>query len=110
LTSVMRSPGRSRKSMDPVLAYAKLLFKSLHALPARFLFVGTLYRSETGVMDTWKDKKERLDKEEEVRHDFYVPLSFSKKIEMTASLMQSSLNPPVFNFPLPILSERVQQI
>jgi hypothetical protein len=91
LTSVMRSPGRSRKSMDPVLAYAKLLFKSLHALPARFIFVGTLYRSETGVMDTWNDKKERLDKEE-VRHNFYVPISFSVRKESAAPFKEVAVD------------------
>jgi hypothetical protein len=91
LTSVMRTSSRSRKSLDPVLEYAKLLFKSLHALPARFIFVGTLYRSEIGVMDTWKDKKERLDKGEEVFHKFYVPLSFSKNKEMAASFKEDAV-------------------
>jgi hypothetical protein len=91
LNSVMRTPGRSRKSLDPVLAYAKLLFKSLHALPARFIFVGTLYRSETGVMDTWQDKKERLHKKDEVLHNFYVPLSFSKNKEIAASFKEDAV-------------------
>jgi hypothetical protein len=92
LTSVMRSPGRSRKSMDPVLAYAKLLFKSLHALPARFIFVGTLYRSETGVMDTWQDKKDRLDKKEAVCHNFYAPTSFSIEKQSAASFKEHALD------------------
>jgi hypothetical protein len=91
LNSLMRTPGRSRKSLDPVLAYAKLLFKSLHALPARFIFVGTLYRSETGVMDTWQDKKERLHKKDEVLHNFYVPLSFSKNKEIAASFKEDAV-------------------
>ncbi len=91
LTSLMRSPGRSRKSLDPVLAYAKLLFKSLHALPARFIFVGTLYRSVIGLTDTWKDKKERLDKKEKVRHNFYFPTSFSKNKEIAASFKEDAV-------------------
>jgi hypothetical protein len=91
LTSVMRSPGRSRKIMDPVLAYAKLLLKSLHALPARFLFFGTLYRSETGVMDTWQDKKERLEKKDEVCHNFYVPTSFSIDMHIAASFKEDAV-------------------
>ncbi len=90
--SVMRSPRRSKKSVRPVLAYAKLLFKSLHALPARFLFVGTLHRSETGVMDTWHDKKERLDKKEAVRHNFYVPTSFSIKKQSAASFKEHAVD------------------
>ncbi len=91
LNTVMRSPGRSRKSLDPVLAYAKLLLKSLHALPARFLFVGTLYRSQTGVMDTWQDKKERLDKKDAVRLNFYVPTSFSIDKKSVASFKEDAV-------------------
>ncbi len=91
LNTVLRSPGRSRKSLDPVLAYAKLLFKSLHALPARFLFFGTLYRSETGVMTTWQDKKERLDKKDEVRHNFYGTTSFSIDKECAASYKEDAV-------------------
>jgi hypothetical protein len=90
--SVMRSPHRSKKSVKPVLAYAKLLFKSLHALPARFLFVGTLHRSETGVIDTWHDKKERLDKKEAVRHNFYVPTSFSIRKESAALFKEHAVD------------------
>jgi hypothetical protein len=92
LNSVMRTPGRSRESMGPVLAYAKLLFQSLHALPVRFIFVGTVYRSETGVMDTWKDKKERLDKKEDVPHFFYVPTSFSIEKESAAIFKASAVD------------------
>jgi hypothetical protein len=94
LNSVLRSPGRSINTVKPVLAYAKLLFKSLHALPARFLFSGTLFRSETGVMDTWQEKKERLlrlDKEDEVRHNFYVPTSFSIDKERAASFKEDAV-------------------
>jgi len=89
--SVMRSPGRSRESVDPVLAYGKLLFKALHALPARFLFQGTLFRGETGVMPTWQDKKERLDRKEDVRHFFYVLTSFSVKKERAADFKAAAV-------------------
>jgi hypothetical protein len=89
--SVMRSPGRSRESVGPVLAYGKLLFKALHALPARFLFQGTLFRGETGVMPTWQDKKERLDRKEDVRHFFYVLTSFSVKKERAADFKAAAV-------------------
>jgi len=89
--SVMRSPGRSRESVEPVLPFAKLLFKSLHALPARFLFQGTLFRGETCVMPTWQDKKERLDRKEDVRHFFYVLTSFSAKKERAAEFKSAAV-------------------
>jgi hypothetical protein len=89
--SVMRSPGRSRESVEPVLAYGKLLFKALHALPARFLFQGTLFRGETGVMPTWQDKKERLERKEDVRHFFYVLTSFSTKMERAAEFKSAAV-------------------
>jgi len=89
--SVLRSPGRSRESVDPVLAYGKLLFAALHALPARFLFQGTLFRGETCVMHTWQDKKERLDRKEDVRHFFYVPTSFSVKMERAADFKAAAV-------------------
>jgi len=89
--SVMRSPGRSRESVDAVLAYGKLIFAALHALPARFLFQGTLFRGETCVMHTWQDKKERLDRKEDVRHFFYVPTSFSVKMERAADFKAAAV-------------------
>jgi hypothetical protein len=89
--SVMRSPGRSRESVDPVLAYGKLLFKALHSLPARFLFQGTLFRGETGVMPTWQDKKERLDRKEDVRHFFYVLTSFSVNKDRAAEFKAAAV-------------------
>ena len=89
--SVMRSPGRSRESVGPVLAFGKLLFAALHALPARFLFQGTLFRGETGVMQTWQDKKERLDRKEDVHHFFYVLTSFSVKKERAADFKAAAV-------------------
>ena len=89
--SVMRSPGRSRESVGPVLAYGKLLFAALHALPARFLFQGTLFRGETGVMQTWQDKKERLDRKEDVHHFFYVLTSFSVNKERAAEFKAAAV-------------------
>jgi hypothetical protein len=96
LNSVIRSiksldPVLARKSLEPVLAYENLLLKSLRALPDRFLFVGTLYRSESGVTKTFKDKKERLDKKEEVRHNFDCPTSFSKNAESTTEFKEGAV-------------------
>ena len=80
-----------RKSLEPVLAYAKLLSKSLCALSYHFLFVGTLYRAESDVTKTFKDKKDRLDKKEEVSHNFYCPTSFSKNAESTTQFKEGAV-------------------
>jgi hypothetical protein len=105
LNSVIRStkiqisgqhdPVLARIFLDPVLAYAKLLLTSLRALPRRFLFVGTLYRSEAGVTDTWKEKKELLDKkdkEPQVRHNFYCPTSFSTNPVAAAKFKEEAVD------------------
>ena len=36
LTSVLRSPGRTRESVQPVLPFARLLFTALHRLPEQW--------------------------------------------------------------------------
>jgi hypothetical protein len=42
-------------------------------------------------MDTWQDKKERLDKKDKVRHNFYVPTSFSIDKESAASFKEGAV-------------------
>ena len=80
LTSVLRSPGRTRESVQPVLPFARLLFTALHRLPEQYIFKpsegaeGTLYRAERGVMPTWDAKMRGPD----ATFSFYVLTSFSR--------------------------------
>jgi len=73
LCSVMRASDRTPESMAPVLRYARLFFIALHALPDRYVFSGTLYRAERGVMTTWDAKMRKCG-----IFSFYVPTSFSR--------------------------------
>jgi len=73
LCSVMRVSDRTPESMARVLPYARLFFTALHALPQQYVFTGTLYRAEQGVMTTWDAKMRKGG-----IFSFYVPTSFSR--------------------------------
>ena len=73
LCTRMRAADRTSESMAPVLPYARLFFTALHALPPQYVFSGTLYRAERGVMTSWDAKMRKGG-----IFSFHFPTSFSQ--------------------------------
>ena len=75
LCDVMRSPERTKASVQPVLGFYRLLISAMQGLPEKYLYKdGTLFRAERGVMTTWDNKMY-----EGGVFSFYVPTSFSRE-------------------------------
>ena len=77
LSTALRST--AGQELDPVKPYALLFLSALRALPPPFLYEGTLYRAQHGVLEgvEWSRDKPKVDNDEDVLYHFYAPTSFS---------------------------------